>query len=359
MNKKAFTLIELLVVVLIIGILAAVALPQYQTAVNKSRYAGLMPLAKSVKDAEEAQLMATGHYTAKLEDLSVQVPGTIDDNTATTDHVTIELYNGEGDYDFVKATDTRNPANTYVMYFAKSGNFKGEIHCEAEQNNDKAKQLCLSYGPSNAGDPFIGTDSNYKAYVLQGTGEGKGSGRTAWTDWSVDHWSCEGYLCEGYDENGNRIVTWFGCSDSHESCTNKSIWRSLFNEDGEVVGQRGCAESNADASCNGYSSGKDFVYGDDGSRTTLNCSSIQSDGTCTYDSANVMWGGGGGGAGTAEINGKQRGFERHATCSSYDASGCSAYSLMYDQAGISYYRLCDVINGTSCDTWGDWQEGEY
>lgn len=51
MNKKAFTLIELLVVVLIIGILSAIALPQYSQAVEKSRAAEALSNIGSFKRA--------------------------------------------------------------------------------------------------------------------------------------------------------------------------------------------------------------------------------------------------------------------------------------------------------------------
>ena len=50
-NKKGFTLIEVLVVVLIIGILAAVALPQYRIAVAKSKIASMLPIMRAWKDA--------------------------------------------------------------------------------------------------------------------------------------------------------------------------------------------------------------------------------------------------------------------------------------------------------------------
>ena len=74
-NNQAFTLIELLVVVLIIGILAAVAVPQYKKAVLKSRFAQLMPAVKRLADAETAYHLANGEYTTDLEQLDFDMSG--------------------------------------------------------------------------------------------------------------------------------------------------------------------------------------------------------------------------------------------------------------------------------------------
>ena len=80
--KQGFTLIELLVVVLIICILAAVALPQYQLAVMKSRYSTFKNLTNAIANAQERFFMENGVYAKNFEELDIQLPeGKLDTST--------------------------------------------------------------------------------------------------------------------------------------------------------------------------------------------------------------------------------------------------------------------------------------
>ncbi|WP_428058537.1 type IV pilin protein [Candidatus Avelusimicrobium faecicola] len=74
-----FTLIELLVVVLIIGILAAMAMPQYFKAVERSRMAEAVTLMDSVVKAQRRKYMQRNRYANDFRGLDVSPKGATGD----------------------------------------------------------------------------------------------------------------------------------------------------------------------------------------------------------------------------------------------------------------------------------------
>ena len=70
-NKKGFTLIELLVVVLIIGILAAMAMPQYFKAVERSRMTEADTLLGSIAQAQRRKFLQRNSFTTNYKGLDV------------------------------------------------------------------------------------------------------------------------------------------------------------------------------------------------------------------------------------------------------------------------------------------------
>lgn len=71
---RGFTLLELLVVVIIIGILAAVALPQFGRATEKARQAEAMSLLGAIRTAELIYYQENSKFTNTTSELSADIP---------------------------------------------------------------------------------------------------------------------------------------------------------------------------------------------------------------------------------------------------------------------------------------------
>lgn len=82
--KKGFTLIELLVVVLIIGVLAAIALPQYFKAVERSRMSEAEQLLTSIAQAQQRKYLQLGEFATQYTGLDVSPKGSLNQQAFCT-----------------------------------------------------------------------------------------------------------------------------------------------------------------------------------------------------------------------------------------------------------------------------------
>ena len=165
-TRRGFTLIELLVVVLIIGILAAVAVPQYQRAVEKSRATQALVLLKALHQAQRAYFLANGEYAKTFAELDVDMPGwTGNEQWRTAEGTTDTRSNGEWSLQILN-----NGENDAIILGRLTGKYAGAgFGLYTHSLWVKTGTTYCIERDENTGIQYRGAEGSYCAKLFNGT----------------------------------------------------------------------------------------------------------------------------------------------------------------------------------------------
>ena len=146
--NQGFTLIELLVVVIIIGILSAIALPQYQTAVERSRATEALTQMNAIRTSAERYHSQHEAWPTSFSQLDVDIPlistSTYGGKNFTVTFATTNCLDGVGE--FCIHASRRRDTHSYDLWTLVTENSNGTYSavrkCRTSPTDTEAQNYC-------------------------------------------------------------------------------------------------------------------------------------------------------------------------------------------------------------------------